>query len=209
MRAVEIDRLNRLYNKWFKEEKTQAEQVGWSDDEDQLGRFAQFLKLQEVKSFIGSTILDVGCGDGALIQYLHEQLASDNFEYVGIDINETFLTVAREKYNRTFIRGNFLTYDFDRQFDFTYASGIFNVTLGDAKRNYEVLFETVKKMLEVTTVGVAFNFLSAKETDEFILTGNMMIYDKQKILEWCKKQNIQARLIEGYDPVDSTILLFK
>ncbi|MBD3318493.1 methyltransferase domain-containing protein [Candidatus Woesearchaeota archaeon] len=222
MNKQERDKLIEKYEHWRTYDPNPAEKVGWMDKQDQIGRFLQFLKLESFtgKSFVGSSVLDVGCGYGAFLEFLIEQLRSNSFYYFGIDINDKYVERAKETWGGDvgtvlsspplFVHAEFADYEFHRSFDFVVASGIFNVNAFDSKdRAYQVIFETVKKMIALATHGVGFNFLSAVLDQGQILTADMVCYDKHKVLDWCKKQECvkKAVIVEGYDPLDSTILL--
>lgn len=65
---------------------------------------------------LGGCILDVGCGSGALINYLLENTYS---KYIGIDISQVALNCARlkQKDNIVFIKTNISDYKPDEKFD--------------------------------------------------------------------------------------------
>ncbi len=209
MKPQEQEKTNKAYNNWFEKDPTPAEQVGWSGKEDQTSRFTQFLEFDKLKPLKESRLLDVGCGYGNFLDFLEARKIKLK-EYTGIDINQNFIKIAQKKKKGTFILGDFLDYKFLKPFDFAIASGIFNVKCAEEERAYGILFETVAKMMEDADVAAAFNFLSQKESKGFELTGQMQIYDKKKVIEWCKKQKVKTvKVIEGYDEFDTTIILIK
>lgn len=210
MRQSEKAKTNNAYNKWAKSDPTEAEQVGWTSQEDQTSRFEQFLELQKLKKFEKSRILDVGCGYGYFLDFLKNKKIKVK-DYFGIDINPNFVKKAQQKYpKQTFVCGDLVTFTFTESFDFAIASGIFNVKCAGGQRAYDLLFETINKMLDVTEKAIAFNFLSKKEHEGYALTKTMQVYDAKKIIDWCKKQNVkEIKKIDGYDPFDTTIILVK
>ncbi len=210
MNKQEEQTINNTYTTWLRTEKTAAQQVGWTNNKDQTSRFEQLLKLQSlVGSFCNNSILEVGCGDGALSNFLKQKLKGD-FWYTGVDFNAEYIKRARTQHREfEFVHENFLAKGFSGVFDVILASGIFNVDAYDSQeRRYKVLFDTLTKMLAIATKGIAFNFLSRRDSPTFVLSNEMIVYDKNKVLDWIKKTTpSRIEVIEGYDPVDTTILV--
>lgn len=59
-----------------------------------LGQFIRLINLSVI-DLSPSSILDVGCGDGTLLQYLKHCIPKD---YIGIDTDEIALSNARKRY---------------------------------------------------------------------------------------------------------------
>ncbi|MFW9827693.1 MAG: class I SAM-dependent methyltransferase [Candidatus Thorarchaeota archaeon] len=70
-----------------------------------------------------STVLDIGCGNGA-VDY---DVAEKAKRVVGIDISKNLISFARKKFYRKniqYIHGDALEYDFDEKFDYIILSNI-------------------------------------------------------------------------------------
>jgi ubiquinone/menaquinone biosynthesis C-methylase UbiE len=95
--------------------------LGWKEKTNQLLRFEALLEPLELN---GSSVLDLGCGTGDLLEYL----ISKNIycDYTGIDQIKDFIILAGEKYknqnNTSFLLGNFWTADLGK-YDYVLASG--------------------------------------------------------------------------------------
>lgn len=91
---------------------------------------SQFIS-QMVAPASGERILDVGCGVGASVRFLPQ-----NIEYVGIDVSQSYIDVARGKFGagRTFICADLSSVDPQRLglFDRAFAFGLLH-HLSDAK----------------------------------------------------------------------------
>ena len=212
MNEQEIEKLKKIYNHWLDHDPTPAEQVGWSGMDDQTARFDQFVHLIRATAKTPAvSILDVGCGDGALLPYLHDNLPNHSITYTGIDINPRYIARAKKQHAALrpaphFITGDFETHHFDTRHDYVLCSGAYNVNVfADEERTYTVFFAALEKMISLATVAAAINFLCAREANGLILTGQMFIYDKNKITSWCTTKNLRFDTIEGYDPFDTTI----
>lgn len=129
--------------------------VVWNSRESQEARFAV---LVEVGDLHHATILDVGCGLGDFWAYLKRKNI-DFADYLGLDINPQMIVSAREKYpaarfeERDLMRSPLLP----NQFDYVFASGIFNMVIPGWER---MTFQTLRHMFETSRRGVAVNFLS-------------------------------------------------
>jgi len=68
------------YDSWFQEDSLHLEKI---------------LSLEIIKKYIFNSILDIGCGKGAFTKYLKKP----NNHVLGVDISETAIKKARDKYN--------------------------------------------------------------------------------------------------------------
>jgi cyclopropane fatty-acyl-phospholipid synthase-like methyltransferase len=86
--------------------------------------------LEECAPVGGRSVLDIGCGSG---QYAAALAASGAGEVVGLDFATNLLQIAMANARRAgvteqcrFITGDFLTYPFERPFDYVIAVGFFD-----------------------------------------------------------------------------------
>ncbi len=136
--------------------------VDWKDEASQQLRFAKLCELFTVKNVAG-TILDYGCGYGALLPWLSERFS--NFSYVGYDTAPTMLDAAR-----TIIEANgpfppksvsWVSVLPSEPVDYIIASGILNVKLDNSESDWNnYVFATLDAFAAHTTRGFAFNALS-------------------------------------------------
>lgn len=130
--------------------------VKWSGP-GQRRRFESMIDLDADMSSM--KILDYGCGKGDFYQYLKE-MAID-VDYVGFDINEDMVALAKRKYPGC----RFEVFDIERDtldedFDYIFLCGVFNLKV-------EGVYETVKNVLtrlfSHCRHAIIFNALSSHE----------------------------------------------
>jgi SAM-dependent methyltransferase len=132
--------------------------VDWTCTATQWLRFVQLLRICSFDAPI--SIIDLGCGYGALATFLAERHSADNFEYLGIDLSKEMVRRARRKHRGhgkiTFVagRGNDLY-----SADYVVASGIMNVMLNFSLTTWEKFVCTILvEMHCMSKLGFAVNF---------------------------------------------------
>jgi len=69
-------------------------------------------EFELTKPYLKGKIVDLGCGNGRLYEYLKEKSINkeEKIDYIGIDNNENFLNIAKKKYkNAKFLYGDLLS----------------------------------------------------------------------------------------------------
>ncbi len=82
-------------------------------------------ELNILKKYVkdGDKVLDLGCGNGRLVQLFEDV----NVDYLGIDNNEKFIEIAKENYpDQDFIVKDILTAETDKQFDAIFMIAVLN-----------------------------------------------------------------------------------
>lgn len=152
--------------------------LGWESRQAQYARFAAFAKNVDLEK---SSLLDVGCGLGDLFHFLTSGLGKSVF-YKGIDISEKMIETAKSQLEilrangLKLGEGNCSTVEFaaedlfDRsaldssnKFDWVYASGIFNLNLGN---NMEFLENAFRRFMELCKSGFSCSMLNQRSTDK-------------------------------------------
>jgi SAM-dependent methyltransferase len=132
--------------------------VDWNSVESQELRFALLANLWRDEA--DASILDYGCGYGALADYLRAR--GHRGAYTGYDVSEAMATAAHAR--MASLRACQVTARREelKPADFAVASGVFNVKQDadeDAWRAY--IWETVADLAELGTRGFAFNALTS------------------------------------------------
>lgn len=154
-----LSAIARLYSDSLGTHGTAAKGVGWGDETSHQLRFDKLAMVLEPPSEAIS-VIDLGCGYGAL----HGYLAGRGYrlsKFYGYDISEDMLREARRLVTAPeveFISGAVI----DRTADYVFASGIFNVRLATAEADWFAhISRTLDNMFEHATRGFAFNLLTS------------------------------------------------
>jgi SAM-dependent methyltransferase len=154
-REPDLDAVARLYEKSLEKHGLTAPAVGWRDEREHQLRFR---KLAAVIEEGGEwRIADLGCGYGAFYDYL--QCAGVGVKtFVGYDVSERMLAQARRRVPAgEFICGTGV----DREVDFSFACGIFNVRLGAEEGAWHShIVRTLDNLNKHSVRGFAFNLLT-------------------------------------------------
>lgn len=163
----------------------------------------RFEALMQLGNFHGRRVLDVGCGFGDFLAYMHERGIRP--EYTGIDLCEAMAARGRERFGDqgTFVACDVLEYSPERRPDYVVASGLFGL---DAEGARERIQPTIEHMFEWAVHGAAMNFLSAYAPEP----AEARVYvDPLDALELGLALTPAARIDHSYLPNDFTLYLFK
>ncbi len=186
---------------------TTARGVDWNSETAQELRFSQLIKVIHPETPF--TLLDYGCGYGALAGYL----LRSNYPlttYVGFDILESMVEKAREHYAAH--TGWIFTSNFDAlaQVDYVIASGIFNLKLDtpfDAWTQY--VTGELHKMDRLARKGFSFNMLT-KYSDAEYMRPHLYYADPCYLFDYCKRHfSRNVALLHDYEVYDFTLIVRK
>jgi SAM-dependent methyltransferase len=147
----------RYYGAKLAEHGPTARGVDWKDATSQHTRFDVLLTLVEDPA---ASLLDYGCGYGALLQHARRKGFRGN--YLGTDIEPKMIEAAQVLHqadaNACFCVGDAPA----KHYDYVIASGIFNVRLHyDLARWNSYMEETISRINRVAIRGFAFNCLTS------------------------------------------------
>ena len=163
----------------------------------------RFEALMQLGNFHGRRVLDVGCGFGDFLAYMHERGIRP--EYTGIDLCEAMAARGRERFGDqgSFVACDVLEYSPERRPDYVVASGLFGL---DAEGARERIQPTIEHMFDWAVHGAAMNFLSAYAPEP----AEARVYvDPLDALELGLALTPAARIDHSYLPNDFTLYLFK
>jgi SAM-dependent methyltransferase len=175
--------------------------LGFRSRSSQERRFEALLALGD---FDGRRLLDVGCGFGDLLEFLHAR--GQRPDYTGIDLCEPMVARCRERFGpgeARFEVGDVLAYEPDAPYDYVVASGIFGL---DAAGTRERIGPTLERMLGWAREGIAANFLSGHAP---VPVQDRVYMDASEVLALGLALAPAARLDHSYLPNDFTLHLYK
>jgi SAM-dependent methyltransferase len=180
--------------------------VDWNGAESQTLRFEQLFKvITQGENF---SLNDLGCGYGALYDYLAERFK--NFTYTGIDISQGMIDAAIERYKNVPRARFVLSGEPDALSDYSVASGIFNVRQGRSDGEWLAYVEETLDSLDRTSrSGFAFNCLTSY-SDADKMRDYLYYADPCALFDLCKKRySRNVALLHDYNLYEFTILVRK
>lgn len=191
-------RLRQFYIEAFKQYgRDDARSVQWTSGREQIQRFKVLFGVDDIA---GSSLLDVGCGLGAM----YKMLLQDEIEvdYTGIDVVPEYIEVARKRYPDARFEA-WDIFEVEESFDYVLASGALSFKV---ENNLEYYQGFIKKMYEVADKAVAFNMLDRRtHVDNEIYAS----YDIRQIADFCSTICDRVEVVTDYLPRDFTIYLMK
>jgi SAM-dependent methyltransferase len=179
--------------------------VDWNGAEGQAQRFAQLLRV--VHTGAPFSINDVGCGYGALVDFLDGR--GDAYAYRGYDVAEAMVHAARARYaGRDGI--DFVIGDALQPADYSVASGIFNVRLDADPPAWELhVLRVLDAMNAASRHGYAFNCLTSY-SDAERMQAYLHYADPCRLFDHCMRRHSRhVALLHDYGLYEFTILVRK
>ena len=200
-----LDQVKSYFDRRIQEHGASPRGADWNGEESQNTRFDQLLKVIETPAF---SILDYGCGYGALADYIVQK--GFHAEYHGFDILESAIEMAQKIHAG---KPN-MTFTVDREnlpvCDYTVASGIFNVR---GEQSFEDWTNYVISVLHhfdgLSRKGFASNFLT-KYSDADRMRADLYYADPLYLFDYCKRNfSKNVALLHDYHIYDFTIIVRK
>lgn len=180
--------------------------VDWNGEPSQMLRFEQLCKIINVKNQF--SINDLGCGYGALYDYLANEFKK--FSYSGVDVSYSMIYAAQQRYKDKYQARFVASGEPDQVADYGVASGIFNVRLDRSDDEWHAYLEATLDVLDRTSSkGFAFNCLTSySDADKM---RDYLYYANPSILfDMCKrKYSRNVALLHDYGLYEFTILVRK
>jgi len=201
-----IDAVNHYYSEKIKQYGITPKGVDWNSVESQELRFKQLSKVIEEKN--NFSVLDFGCGYGALVDYFTKN--KNNFSYTGFDISAEMIGVAKK--NHADFENTFWETELheNKTFDYTIASGIFNVRLETSDAEWKTYIkQTLAGIDYCSQKGFSFNMLTSYSDKEF-MKAYLYYADPGYFFDYCKKHfSKYVTLLHDYPLYEFTIIVKK
>lgn len=182
--------------------------VDWNSKESQYLRFEQLSKVITSKEKF--SVLDYGCGYGEYVNYLKLSFAKDLFKYTGYDVSKRMIDAGKVLFENN-ADAYFTQQQPEVKFDYTIASGLFNVKL-DLATNEEWLayiINTLSTLNNLSEKGFAFNALTKYSDNEF-MKDYLYYADPLFLFNYCKENfSRNVALLHDYELYEFTLIVRK
>jgi SAM-dependent methyltransferase len=178
--------------------------VDWNGVDSHETRHRQFLRLLD--GALDASIIDLGCGFGDFLRFLHTEGYRGHF--TGYDIAPEMIEKARELHGETEDRQWRIGAEPDAAADFAIASGIFNVK-GDVPNAIWTRYirQTIDVLAGAGRRGFAFNVLSLS-SDPDRRRSNLYYADPADMLAYCLSHyGRSVALLQDYGLYEFTIVV--
>jgi len=180
--------------------------VDWNGEAGQVLRFEQLARV--VSGTGGFSINDLGCGYGALLEYLVARFGQ--VEYTGCDISADMVESARRRY-KDIPGARFVTAAEPPEVaDYSVASGILNVRQCCAHDEWREYADSVVQVLDRSSRrGFAFNCLTSY-SDEDRKRADLYYEDPCRMFDLCKRRySRNVALLHDYGLYEFTVIVRK
>jgi len=205
-----IEQLNQFYKEQLELYGSTAQGVNWKDEDAQILRFIQLLKILENESNPFS-INDLGCGYGALAPFM-QKVGFENFTFRGYDLSPEMIEKAKETYQNIPQAGFYAIQKTQemQEADYCVASGIFNKKLNLKEFEFlSYILETLEIMNEKSKKGFAFNMLTSY-SDKDRQREDLYYANPSFVFDYCMRNfSRNVALLHDYRAYDFTILVKK
>lgn len=199
-----IEKIRDYYNENIKPDYPDYHILGWESEAAQQLRFQA---LVSSLNLVDKKILDIGCGVGNFLQFLEKRYTG--FRYTGVDILENMITLAKSKSRE----GVFYCVDIFKEnpfekneFDVVFASGTFNINLGNNKK---FIVDALKLFDYISSETISFNLLnsnSINREDKYFYSSPDEI---RELINFDFPRHFKLKVIEGYLQNDFTVVCSK
>ncbi len=206
-----LSALAAFYDELLKKNGPTPSGVAWRDQDGQHLRFEVMLQLigSEELHRGGVSINDLGCGYGALFDYIKDDPLMKNSRYQGYDICESLIDQAKRLHSddrARFTQSMVAT----EAADYSFVSGTFNMVADRDDEGWRAYIrDSLAHLWRQTRKGLAFNMLDAARTP-FDKRNGGLFYDRaQRYMDFCQNTlGAKTTLVDDY-PLDEWTLLLR
>lgn len=200
-----LDHVKSYFDKRIRQHGASPRGSDWNSETSQNIRFDQLLKVVESRTV---SLLDYGCGYGALADYLVTQ--GFDADYYGYDILESAIQTARQAHQGKPRRTFFTDKSKLPVCDYTVASGIFNFRGGQSFEEWtEYVLGVLHEFDQLSRRGFSSNFLT-KYSDADKMRADLYYADPLFLFDYCKQTfSRNVALLHDYRLYDFTLLIRK
>jgi SAM-dependent methyltransferase len=200
-----LRKVERYYTGKFTSHGPVARGVDWNSTESQELRFEQLLHCVDNR-VLPYSLLDYGCGYGALAQSLLSQ--GDPVTYVGVDLSGPMIEHANQRFaGVSNVRFEVLPADL-APVDYVVASGIFNLRFDYTDATWSsYVTSTLDTLSGLARRGFAFNMLT-KYSDPERMRPDLYYPDPCLFFDYCKRRfSRNVALLHDYGLYEFTMIV--
>lgn len=200
-------KVSEYYTDKLKEFGITAKGVDWNSEESQLLRFQQLCKVLPQSKNEKFSILDFGCGYGAMLKYLSSQYS--NIQFIGYDISEEMIEVSKRLFKGSNAIWSSNEMDL-RPVDYVIASGIFNVKMDFTTEDWlTYILKILHSINELALYGFSFNVLTSYSDKEY-MRDNLFYADPNFLFDYCKRNfSKKVALLHDYPLYEFSVIVRK
>lgn len=194
------------YSAKLEEHGTTPLGVDWNGEDSQILRFEQLTKV--IRPTQGFSINDLGCGYGALVDYLGTKYRQ--FVYTGFDVSSDMIRAAKSRHGASG-KVRFVQAPMPIEIaDYGIASGIFNVRFSRTDDEWiHHIGVTLDALNRTSQCGFAFNCLTSY-SDSNKMRDHLFYADPCNMFDLCKKRySKHVALMHDYGLYEFTIIVRK
>ena len=170
-------KLNRAYRDRLATHGATPNGVFWRNESSQIARFDTLLNVVAKVTPVANPMLgDVGCGYGAMFDFLQKTPRYQNFHYIGVDINRAMINTCKQKFpdqKHLFFVGK----QPPSSVDFCTFSGTFNLChTTEISLWHEYMFANLQQCWRRSRYGLVLNLLCGPKTE----IKNQIFYTKRQ-----------------------------
>ena len=178
--------LRKVYDNRFKRYGGSPEGCFWTSRKKQTARFR--IILTQLKSIVAEekvSVADIGCGYGAMADYILVENSGILDSYIGYDISKVLIKQCINRIGSPKVR--FLLGEYPRQnVEFSLMSGTYNLAVTENIAHWETyVFRCLGACWKKTNRAMIFNLQVTKRAKPYISKGNIYYASCQKIVDRC------------------------
>ena len=196
------------YAQAFRTYGATSEGVDWGKDQDRaVFRYQKMLAVIPATEKRQVSLLDVGCGYGALLQYAKENHIT--LAYTGIDVVPDMICEASARHkDANFLTGDILDLDIKARFDYVVCNGILTQKLDASNLEMDdFASRLIRRMFALCERGVAFNVMTTKVN---YFSANLYYRNPAELFAWCMSELTRHIKIDHACPLyEYTLYLYR
>ena len=190
----------KIYQSAYEKYGESPKSLHWTSYASQAVRFKYLVSELDLEA---RTILDAGCGMGDILPFLYAK--TDRFNYLGVDINKSFIEVAKKRYvGHSFKVSDPFAGHVKNHFDVVICSGVMNHNVANWQQKR---LDMISALFALSKEALAFNM--AGSFNHIPSDPKIAYADPRQILDFCLTLTNKVSLRTDYSSYDFTITMHR